>query len=211
MLKLITLDLEGVFFEDPRDTYITNLAKYYRKTEAFMENLLFVDAVKYGQYEKLKLGVLDPEIYWNWFFEALDLGDDSQKNKDDYLRMAMGFYEINSDVVDLINDLRSQSQDVKIGLCSNNYSDKIEYLERKYGLSKYFDCMVFSYEVGSLKPDAAIFQALIKKGGCEPSEILYSDDKESNLLGAKELGISTHTYSTFGNFIECLKEHGLNI
>ena len=198
MIKLITLDLEGVFFDDPKDIYVKELAKYYSKTEAFIETLLFHDAIEFGQYNELKLGKVSSAVYWDWFFKKLDITDKVKKNKDNYLEVAMGFYNINQDVVKLIKQLKKQN--IKIGLCSNNYKDKIEYLEKTFQLSDYFDFMLFSYDIGYFKTDQNFFIEMIKKSKLNPNEILYSDNKETQLSEAKRLGINTYLYDNFTNF-----------
>ena len=55
----------------------------------------------------------------------------------------------------------------------------------------FLPCMdggVFSYEVKTVKPDPAIYQALCKKYGLQPEEILFTDDMPDNIKAAQECG-----------------------
>lgn len=198
MIKLITLDLEGVFFDEPKNTYIKELAKYYNKSEAFIEKLLFEDAIKYGKYNEIKLGKINSLVYWNWFFKQIGITGETAKNKANYLETAMSFYSINEQITDLIKKLKKQK--IQIGLCSNNYKDKIEYLERSYNLSTYFDIMLFSYDIGYFKTDKEFFVKFLEITKLKPEEIVYSDNKEIQLQVAESLGIKTHLYKDLKRF-----------
>lgn len=46
-----------------------------------------------------------------------------------------------------------------------------------------------SYELGLLKPDPRIFQAVRRQLGCDFAEIMFIDDKPANIEAAKNLGI----------------------
>lgn len=59
-------------------------------------------------------------------------------------------------------------------------------------ISAYFDKMYTSYEAGATKPDAAIFDRMIKDAPLVPSETLFVDDGASNIRVGQELGF--HTY-----------------
>ena len=54
-------------------------------------------------------------------------------------------------------------------------------------------CFV-SYELKCLKPDVKIYQKMIEKLNCKPNEIIFIDDKEKNVIGAKSLGINGIVY-----------------
>lgn len=59
-------------------------------------------------------------------------------------------------------------------------------------ISAYFDKMYTSYEAGATKPDAAIFDRMIKDAPLTPSETLFVDDGASNIQIGQKLGF--HTY-----------------
>jgi putative hydrolase of the HAD superfamily len=56
----------------------------------------------------------------------------------------------------------------------------------------YFDVVVFSCEVGYMKPDREIYELCLEKLGEEPQNCVFVGDGGSNeFIGAKALGIST--------------------
>jgi len=57
------------------------------------------------------------------------------------------------------------------------------------GFVKYMDGGIFSFEVNLIKPDAAIYQALLEKYQLKAEECVFFDDVEKNVQSACEVGI----------------------
>lgn len=74
-----------------------------------------------------------------------------------------------------------------------------------------FDAYVFSYQVGATKPSEKIFSQLVKDSGVKAEEIVFADDNETNLAGAKRVGIETFVYRGFEDFVGRLKELGVRL
>ena len=73
----------------------------------------------------------------------------------------------------------------------SNYGRTLLGLNReKYTFLNYVDGGVFSWEVNLLKPDDAIYQALIEKYGIDPGNAVFFDDVEANCEGARRAGIT---------------------
>jgi putative hydrolase of the HAD superfamily len=66
--------------------------------------------------------------------------------------------------------------------------------------------LVFSYEEHAVKPDRKLFENLVKKSGVLANEIVFADDNDSNIDGAKSVGINAFFYQGFEKFIEKLRE-----
>jgi len=206
MIKAVTFDLDGVFFVNAHNNIVLTLSKEYRLKEDFIKEVLFEKASKDGGYDEMKKGLIKPEIYWNWLFNVL--GIDSL-NKEKYIKHLLSGYKINQKAVNLIGELHKQN--IKTAICSNNYKDNIEALNKKFNIRKYFDVMVFSYEVKVMKPDKKIYLELIKRLDCKPNEVVIIDDKKDFVNSANNLGIQAFFYEGFGKFIEKLKELGVKI
>ncbi len=57
---------------------------------------------------------------------------------------------------------------------------------------EYFDKMYLSYQMKSLKPDAAIFEQLIADSGVVPSESLFIDDAVANIEAGRKAGFAVY-------------------
>ncbi len=73
-------------------------------------------------------------------------------------------------------------------LLSNTNPMHIERLLATFPLLRRFEGHVFSYEVGLLKPDPAIFQLTIERFGLVPELTAYIDDLKENCAAAAALG-----------------------
>jgi FMN phosphatase YigB (HAD superfamily) len=79
---------------------------------------------------------------------------------------------------------------IKIGILSNVGVSIHHVLERE-GLAQFADGLVLSYEVGSVKPDLAIFQASLDSIGSTAAETLMVGDSGHDDVGGTALGMRT--------------------
>ncbi len=67
-------------------------------------------------------------------------------------------------------------------------------------IEEYFDKLYLSFEMKSLKPDAEIFEMLIKDSGIKPEETLYIDDSERNIEAGREFGLQLYLASAHEDY-----------
>ncbi|HSN48693.1 MAG TPA: HAD family phosphatase [Flavobacterium sp.] len=90
--------------------------------------------------------------------------------------------------------LQKLSKKYRLFLLSNTDSIHIETFEQETGISFYrdfyqcFEKVYFSFEIGMRKPDAEIFNYLIKKHELSVKNTLFVDDKKENTDAALSLG-----------------------
>jgi FMN phosphatase YigB (HAD superfamily) len=63
-----------------------------------------------------------------------------------------------------------------------------------YEVMNHFDGRVFSYEVGSLKPEPEIYHAALQLHDLQPETTLYIDDLPANIATGRDLGFPSHQY-----------------
>lgn len=88
---------------------------------------------------------------------------------------------------ELVQRLRSCG--FNLYLLSDNTTTIVTYLKKQYSVFKFFIGEIISCDVGTLKPDPQIYQALFDKFQIIPSESLFIDDLEHNISGAKHMGM----------------------
>lgn len=69
---------------------------------------------------------------------------------------------------------------------SNTNELAISHIRSNFPFFQNFDGYVLSYEHGSMKPDAALYEVVEKETGRSGAEILYLDDRPENILAGKE-------------------------
>jgi len=95
-------------------------------------------------------------------------------------------------------------------LLSNTNALHFDYLKERFGLIlQPFRAFVLSYQVGSRKPEPAIYQSLIRQAGGPPREILFLDDKASFVEGALRQGLTAWQFRSLQELRQDLVRHRL--
>ncbi len=71
---------------------------------------------------------------------------------------------------------------------SNTNDLAIEHVRRNFPFFANFDGYIYSYEVGTMKPDPRIYEALEKLAGRRGADIVYLDDRPENVAGGTARG-----------------------
>jgi FMN phosphatase YigB (HAD superfamily) len=77
-----------------------------------------------------------------------------------------------------------RAQGKKTCLLSNYHREAFEYIDRTYAFFSEFDVRMISCYVHQLKPDAQIYQTLIRVAGLNPARSLFLDDTLLNVQAA---------------------------
>ena len=70
-----------------------------------------------------------------------------------------------------------------------NWSSKVYELMEKYDICSLLEDRIVSSEEGCIKPDHAIYERLLEKFGLVAEECVFTDDREDNVQGAREVGM----------------------
>lgn len=90
---------------------------------------------------------------------------------------------------ELLDYARSLPAHVGRAALSNSADGAREEEERRFGLSAVVDPIVYSHEIGVSKPDAAAYTTALARMGADPGDVLFIDDHQVSLDGARALGI----------------------
>jgi len=86
-----------------------------------------------------------------------------------------------------IEELRAAGK--RVGMLSNMPSDMGEALKARTDRMRRFHQVTLSYEVHSVKPEAAIYEHCLEGLGTEAARTVFFDDRIVNVHGAEMLGI----------------------
>ncbi|NYJ74611.1 HAD-IA family hydrolase [Allobranchiibius huperziae] len=103
----------------------------------------------------------------------------------DYLRGMFKASKVDEGTVALVRDLRAAG--VRTGLLSNSWGFSYD----RTLLDELFDPVVISGEVGMRKPEKRIFDLAVERLGLAPGDVVFVDDAEPNLVGARAAGLRT--------------------
>lgn len=107
----------------------------------------------------------------------------------------------------------AQENNYRLFLLSNTNDIHIEHVKSNIGLEKFnrfknsFEVFYLSYHMGMRKPDAEIFEFVLKENNLNANETLFVDDTKENTDSAASLGIQVWNLQVGKeDFIE-LKNH----
>ena len=91
-----------------------------------------------------------------------------------------------------------------LALLSNASSSFGRWVE-KQPWTRHFRHMLFSGDLGVMKPDRRIFELLVERLGAEPGDCLFFDDRQSNVDGAIAAGLRAYRWTGVST-VEDLKD-----
>jgi HAD superfamily hydrolase (TIGR01509 family) len=144
-----------------------------------------------------------------WFVDALNQHLGSNFSLDEVSDMWTKHYEITNEIQSCIEDLRNRW--CMIWAVTNNNAIRIDALQQKFDFMKDFDVFISSHLCWYLKPRSEIFERLIEHSNCNAEEIIYADDREDRLDGARDLGIHCYVYDSLEWYKEFMREKGVEI
>jgi HAD superfamily hydrolase (TIGR01509 family) len=83
-------------------------------------------------------------------------------------------------------------------LATNQQNLRGRYMRTSLGFEKIFDEQFYSYEVGFAKPEAGYSKAIMDRIAVAPDRVLFIDDHEGNVAGAREIGIHSELFPVDG-------------
>lgn len=94
---------------------------------------------------------------------------------------------------------------VKIGMLSNAAGDWLgDLFEPRQ--TELFDATVLSYQVGAVKPELAMYQAIIDRLGVQFNECVFVDDSEGYCASARNLGMKAIWHQDTHDTIAAIEE-----
>jgi epoxide hydrolase-like predicted phosphatase len=114
----------------------------------------------------------------------------------------------NTELLAFLKQVRSQG--IKTAILSNTIAI-YEKAQEEAGISKAdgFDPILYSWEVEMLKPNRNIFELAVEKLGARPEDIVFIDDKEEHLKGARQVGLRTVLFDDTESTIARIKSLGI--
>ena len=95
---------------------------------------------------------------------------------------------------------------VATGILSNMPQDVLERVEAGMHWAADFHPRVYSCRVGLVKPEAAIYRALLDDLDVPAESVLFLDDREENAQAARELGMAAERFVTLEQILPVVRE-----
>ncbi|MDR2159364.1 MAG: HAD family phosphatase [Treponema sp.] len=137
--------------------------------------------------DRYDLGIYNMEEYYRFLLSAAEIFP----GKEIIDRIAgtdrQSWSRINPGTIDLIREIKKRG--LKFGILSNMSHDFLSWCRQNVPVFTEADAAVFSCEAGSVKPEDAIYEIMVKALGCGYGEVVFFDDMEENVAKARSLGM----------------------
>jgi putative hydrolase of the HAD superfamily len=131
---------------------------------------------------------------------------DHKIDADTFRRYYADIFSVNENVISLLPALKKK---YKLFLLSNTDSIHKKYGWEKYDFLDYFDELILSFEVGSVKPEEKIYRAVEEASGLPSEEHFYIDDIQEYIDAAINIGWDAVLFEGYDKLISNLKERNI--
>ena len=196
--KAIIFDLGNVLL--PIDLSLTYEAfsKYSSFSSSEIASII-VDDQLWVSYEA---GKQNDAEFRDFLRERLDLTISDADFDNAFCTLLLDFH---AGVFEWIASLNSQFHLVLLSNTSSIHAQrftKVTLGPEGQNLFSLFHRVYYSFEMGLLKPDTAIYQRVLQEQGFLPDEVLFFDDNVANINSAKSIGIQSYLIDPSRSFIQ---------
>ena len=140
--------------------------------------------------ESVTKGFLSPKQFWKRCIQRYNI---INANDYDFLESWVSDYQPNQEIHELIIKIKPK---YNIGLLSNIYKGMLPLLFAKEMIPNIqYEQIIFSCDVGMMKPEPEIYALAQKRAKVDVSDILLVDDSEKNINGAKKAQWNTYLFN----------------
>lgn len=205
-IKTIVFDFGGVIFTDGSWMARKKIRNAFRLKDEDVELLKECFTNEPGDMGQLiRLGLISLDEFLDKFITKLNL----PKSKKKLIKhLWNSSYVLNYKMRKVLKRL---SKKYRLVAFSGNVRERIEYLEKRYNILKYFDDMVFTFDYQKNKRDLELYRELLEHIDCEPSEAVLIDDSWNNVYRAEEVGMKGVVFSYTKKLLRDLEKIDIKI
>jgi epoxide hydrolase-like predicted phosphatase len=181
-IKAVAFDIGGVL--EQVEPYAAFIDRWRRRLSLGDEDLAAALA-QVDRTDVIGTGVLSEPEFRQAYTAALGL---TGEQADEFMADMWDWYcgELDQELTTYASALRPR---YRTGVLSNSMHGARRVEEERFGFSEMFDVIVYSDEIGIVKPDPRSYQVLLAQLGVRPEELIFVDDKQANVDAASRLGV----------------------
>ena len=191
-IHVVLFDIGGVIVKWKDEWLYKDVAKKF----GLLEVLLVNEGKK--ELSNLRLGKISEPEMWQRIGAKINSEELSNIKESLIHDIFKSRISVDKSIFTIIKQL--QKKNIKIGILSNTTLVTHTIVEELIDMS-YFNYQFLSYRIGWEKPDEKIFKYVTEQLPYSKEEILFIDDKISNVNAAKEFGIKTIHFTDTSQFI----------
>lgn len=177
-LRVVLFDIGGVLVESSGVTTMLTWMQNRVSQEQLWRMWLTSSCVR-----AFETGRLSPEAFADQVIAEFGLPVPREKFLDEMTRWSVTLFP---GAIELVEQIPQQY--VRATLCNTNVIHW-KYLMGNTGLARAFPHHFASHLIGKIKPDAGAFLHVTDALHCEPNEVVFLDDNDMNVAGARSVGM----------------------
>jgi putative hydrolase of the HAD superfamily len=179
-IQVILFDIGGVIVKWKDEWLYNDVAKKFGLSEPLLAN----EGKK--ELSNLRLGKISEHEMWQRIGKKINSKELSNIKDSLIYDIFKEKTSVDNSIFGIIKQL--QRKNIRVGILSNTASVTHSIVEELIDMS-YFDYQFLSYRIGREKPDERMFEYVTDQIPYSKEEIMFIDDKLSNVNAAKEFGI----------------------
>ena len=191
-IHVVLFDIGGVIVKWKDEWLYKDVAKKFGLSEVLLIN----EGKK--ELSNLRLGKISEPEMWQRIGAKINSEELSNIKESLIHDIFKSRISVDESIFAIIKQL--QKKNIKIGILSNTTLVTHTIVEELIDMS-YFNYQFLSYRIGWEKPDEKIFKYVTEQLPYSKEEILFIDDKISNVNAAKEFGIKAIHFTDTSQFI----------
>lgn len=154
-------------------------------------------------YERHERGELSSQDYFAHLRDRLGLDLPDADMAEGWNRILPG------EIPGMAAVLRGLEGRIPLYLFSNTNPAHAEFFTQRFGrLLNHFDGIFLSSDLGHRKPEKHAFEAVCSRIGVHPRDVLFFDDSDVNVVGARKAGLHAAHVPRHADLLRVLAEHG---
>lgn len=199
MIRTIVFDMGNVLVRFSHARMCRQIAALCGVGGEVVSQLLF----ERGWQMELERGTMSDEEFAHRLGTAVD-----RRIPIDELRLAASdIFEPMPGIPDLLANLKQWNY--RLVLLSNTSRAHYEFILSRWDILVPFHELVLSFEIGAMKPEAAIFHAVAEAIQCDPAEAFYTDDIAENVAAARRHGLDAEVFVDTPSLRDHLRARGV--
>ena len=130
--------------------------------------------------------------------------------KSQFLSYVGDVFSPNQRIFPLLTQLKARN--FPMGILSNTCPAHWDHVVRHFKVvGQFFEPLILSYQVQSMKPEQKIYDAAIEQAGCQTKNVFFVDDRQENVEGAIAAGMDAVLYTSVPNLMRDLESRGVEL
>ncbi len=122
---------------------------------------------------------------------------------------ASDIFVLNTPIVPVLDQLKARGH--RLVLLSNTSLWHFEFIRETFDVLDRFDDFVLSCDVRAMKPEPAIFEAVLAKLRCPPRHAFYTDDIAAYVAAGRTHGLQAELFTDVPALIRHLAARGVSL